>query len=249
MRLVKFLLATGARNTTISGVIVIATMASAASASPITEYFAGFAAPDTRQSVRHFAACIAKRYPADVQASLRADLGTSQILSRYPQLMNTACAPRAVFKFKNTRITDGLYQSDLAETMLRLDYNGGDLPVLSDVPPLPKDEVPNVDNGRTSERMQTAFAVMRESAVLDVVGECVARAASGAVYRLVVSAPDSDDERSQFSALTPFFDPCVAGRTVATVPLFAWRAVLATRLYRLVDAARPASHEGATPHA
>jgi len=233
----------------IAALALAVTIPERAEASALGEYFAGFAAPDTRQSVRHFATCTTKRYPAEVQASLRGQLPTSAIASRYPNLIKPACAPRAVFKYKNTRIIDGLFQSDLAEAMLRMDYFGQALPSVANSPPLPKNVVPEFDETKMSEQLRTSFAVIRESTVLDAVAECVSRAAPAAVGALVASEPDSSDEARIFSALKPAMETCSVNTPVAEVPTFAWRATLAMRLYLLVDAARPVSHSGATPNA
>jgi len=207
--------------------------------SPVTAYLETDEGVLQREDRQAMARCIAHRHPNEVQSVIRTQDTSSD---GKHVLIEVSCMKTRYFRH-STIALNIVYYSYLAEALLVSDYAALTLPDISHVAPLDHPTAPDVDLAKFPPQYRKRFIIDKWWRNLNIVAECVARAAPAKVFALARTGTDSPQEKEMMDSLSDQLATCKASALSPLAPVFAVRAVLSENLYRLVDAARPVVHD------
>jgi hypothetical protein len=210
--------------------------------SPVTAHLAVDEGAQQREDRQAMARCIAKRHPIEVQSVIRSQDASLDVRGGKHVLNEVSCAKARFFRNSTFALND-IYYSYLAEYLLVSDYTSLTLPDIAHAAPLNHPAPPDVDPATLPPQYRDRFTIDRWRRSLDVISECVARAAPDKVFALAATKTDSQRETAVMDGLRDQLAICKASALSPAAPIFALRASLSENLYRLVDATRPVTHD------
>jgi hypothetical protein len=204
-------------------------------------------ARDTRLMIRTYGDCVVKRESRRAAEAVVANLGSTDLMRKYPQLIDGTCVPNVPRgQVVKVRFSGDQYRYALADALVRAELGSQTAPALDAVPRLSHREPPEptrvTPNGKQLSERKYQEALLdyqerRAFSVLSRYGECVVRANPAAARALLLTEPESADEAAQFAAMQTALGTCVEqGQTIslAKLPL---RGTIAVNYYRLARAA------------
>lgn len=228
--------------------LLLALLAVAAPASAMSTH-------DTRVMIRSYGDCVVKRQPRRAAEAIIANVGSTELMRKYPQLIEGACVPNVQRGQQvKVRFEGDQYRYALADALVRTE--------LSDRPAPNLDEVPRLDHREPAEparvdakgkpisekKYQAALREYEERkafSTLSMFGECVVRQDPASARALLLTEPESSAESAQFAAMEKPFGMCVAEGQSLSFGKLALRGTIAMNYYRLANAANGANVKAA----
>jgi len=203
--------------------------------------------PEAARAVMHdYAKCVVDQQPRRASNAIVANFSTAKLLTDYPMLFSPDCLAQFGRGTGAMSFAGDLYRYALAGALFDRELAERPVPDLSAVPPLEHMEAPTAPEAisasekklSTKKRQdaQKKYEVQIVSAFLSRYGECLVRTDPVGSKALLLSKPDSDEERARFTALDPALATCLPeGRTFdfGKIPL---RGSIALNYYRLAQA-------------
>jgi len=225
-------------------VLAFIVVAAAAAGAPQPE--SDLSIKETRRILDDYGTCIVKRWPKVASEAIVRNVDNHELLTRYKRLIDGSCLPVRRAGALRVRFMGDQYRYALADALVRRELAAQPAPILDGVPMLVHREA--VAPGKLSPKgkpltpAQYAAALKgyEEAKAFNFIsryGECVVRVNPAAVRALLLSRPETDEERMRFTALSTAFGTCLPeGQTLSfgKLPL---RGTLAVNYYRLAMAA------------
>lgn len=219
--------------------------AAVAAQGPESDYSIG----ETRKLIHAYGNCIVKKQPARASEAVLRNLGNSELLRSYPQLIDGACLSQLAGRGVQARFKGDQYRYALAEGLVRRTAAEA-LAQLDAVPRLDHRDVGEAPSkldkkGRPLKpaRYEAALLAHQQDeayAYLSRYGECVVRSDPAGARALLFSEPLTPEENNRFSALRTAFGTCLPEGATLQFGKLALRGTIAVNYYRLAMAARGA---------
>ncbi len=209
---------------------------------------ADYSTRETRALTHAYAQCVVKGQAAKASEAILANVPTGAILRDYRMLIRPECLVRQTRQTTQMRFGGDLYRYALADALVNRELAALPVPDLDSVPRLdhhdpgpPPGEVDAKGRKLGKRRLEAArLSYGRDAAFafLSVYGECIVRADAAGAKALLVTVPDSAEEKARFDALRPTFARCLPEGQTLRFGKVALRGSVAINYYRLAHAAR-----------
>lgn len=219
--------------------------AAVAAQGPESDYSIG----ETRKLIHAYGTCIVKKQPARASEAVLRNLGNSDLLRAYPQLIDGACLSQQAGRGVLARFKGDQYRYALAEGLVRR-TSAEALAQLDAVPRLEHRDAGEAPSkldkkGRPLKpaRYEAALLAHQQAeayAYLSRYGECVVRSDPAGARALLFSDPLTSEENNRFSALRTALGTCLPEGATLQFGKLALRGTIAVNYYRLALAARGA---------
>lgn len=213
-----------------------------------------FTTKETRLLVHSYARCVVGRRYARASEGLLRNVDNRTLIREYPSLIDSDCLSdqkriRNDMRMGTVRMSfeGDLYRYALADALVNRELASVPAPDLSAVAKLDH-RMPGAEPQRVSasgkklsrrkydEAMKDYRAAVAYS-YLSFYGECVVRTAPSDARALLLTVPDSPEEKQRFDALRPAFAACLSEGTSLRFGRTALRGTIAINYYRLARAA------------
>jgi hypothetical protein len=189
-----------------------------------------------RLIVRNYGTCAVKAHPARASEAVLANVEYFVLKTKYHDLVDSNCLPSS----GRLALPGDTLKYALADALVTRQLISAPVPNLSAVPPLERPPLPPFAEIKRKYGYDVALSATYQApmfAALDQYGECVVRKTPANSWALLMTAPASSEERSQFEALVPALSECAPeGRTVQFDKL-QLRGTIALNYYRLAQTA------------
>ena len=182
-------------------------------------------------------------------AAIVAGLGSSEMLARFPQLLQESCVPGQLGDVVQVKFSEDQYRYAIADALVRRELAAVPPPALEDVAPLGHGgpaAPPTIDGrarpmaGRALDAAVRSYDKQRAANYMWRYGECVVRVDPAAAKALLMTEPGSKEENARFSAMGTAFGTCLAEGKSLEFGKADLRGTVAVNYYRLAHAARMA---------
>ena len=213
-----------------------------------------FSTKETRALMHGYAKCVVGRRQAKASEALLLNVDNSTLMRDYPSLIVGDCLVAQRGIRNDARIDTvkmsfegDLYRYALADALVSKELAGATVPDFSAVPKLDH-RTPGAQPQRVSVKGKRLSQAKYDAAVRDYneavafsylsfYGECVVRTAPSDARALLLTVPDSPEEKTSFDALRPAFAECLPAGTTLKFGRTALRGTIAINYYRLARAA------------
>ena len=220
-----------------------------------------FTTKETRALVHGYAKCVVARRFAKASEGLLRNVDNRTLIREYPILIDSDCLSdqkriRNDMRIGTVRMSfeGDLFRYALADALVSRELASVPAPDLSAVAKLDhrmpgaKPEQVSASGKKMSRRKYDAAMKDYGEAVafsyLSFYGECVVRTAPSTARALLLTVPDSPEEKERFDALRPAFAECLSEGTSLRFGRTALRGTIAINYYRLAKAATGAPAGG-----
>jgi len=213
-----------------------------------------FSTKETRALMHGYARCVVARRFAKASEGLLRNVDNRTLIREYPSLIDANCLSDQK-RIRNDmrigtirmRFEGDLYRYALADALVNRELASAPVPDLSAVAKLDhrmpgaRPQQVSATGKKMSKGKYDAAVSDYEKAVavsyLSFYGECVVRNAPSDSKALILTVPDSPEEKARFDALRPAFAACLPEGTSLTFGRTALRGTIAINYYRLARAA------------
>lgn len=227
---------------------LVAMLAMAAAAAAPAGARPGVSTEKARAAMHAYAKCVVKWQGRKASEALIGNADNGTILREYKSLIDGEC-----LEFQVAKISFGgdLFRYALADALVNRELADQPVPDLTVVPglahrapPEPPAPLPAEAGKAARKKFEKARADYEEAVAIGFLssyGECIVRHNPAGAKALLLTVPDSPQERSGFDLLRASFAAClVKGRTLRFGRV-ALRGSIAINYYRLAHAARSAA--------
>ena len=210
-------------------------------------------ADETRKVVHEYGECIVKHNQRRASAAILANADNAELMRKYGSLIDGKCLGRPSVAVE-ARFKGDQYRYALADALVRKELASMAAPDLTGVPQLdhrdPGEPPAAVDKKgkplkqKDYQEALERYRIAQGYTYLSRYGECVVRSNPGAARALLLTKPESADEKQQFNALANALSVCVPEGETMSFGKLALRGTVAVNYYRLAKAAQPAPAVG-----
>jgi hypothetical protein len=214
-----------------------------------------FSAAETRKILDDYGACVVKAQRARASEAILRNVGNGELMRRYPQLIKGECLPRQGWAALQVKFAGDQYRYALADALVRLDLAARPAPVL-DAVPLLDHRAPGDPPSKLSPKGKPLKPAQYEAALrayerakgfnfVSRFGECVVRLNPAAARALLLTRPETPEERAAFAPMGTAFGTCMPEGVTVSFSKVVIRGTVALNYYRLAQAAQGAPVPGA----
>lgn len=222
---------------------LVSVAAAASAAAPRGE----FSLREIRSFTHAYARCVVARRHLKASEALLSNVDNATLIREYPTLIVPDCVPKKPGHSLRMSFAGDLYRYALADALIDRELATLDVRDLSAVPrldhrdPGPPPQPVGTNGKRLSKKKYEAAIKGHQVAsnffYLSHYGECVVRGAPAEAKALVLTVPDSVQEKSAFDSLQPALATCLPEGKTIKFGREALRGTIAINYYRLARAA------------
>jgi hypothetical protein len=204
-------------------------------------------AAEVRTILHQYGQCVVKREPALAAEAIIRNVD-EELARKYGSLIIGACLPQRPGTSAVARLTGDQYRYALADALVRRELATVPVPNLDSVPMLGHRDPGTAPSRvsatgkRLSERkFEEASRRHRQASAdsyLSRYGECVVRVDPAAARGLLLTDPETAEERARFAAMQTAFGTCLPENQTLNFGKLALRGTIALNYYRLAKAPR-----------
>lgn len=219
----------------------------AAAAAPVpTKAQSDLSPAETRKLLEQYGVCIIKWRRAQASEAILRNVNNGELMRHYPRLVDGSCLPMRPASVMKVKFVGDQFRYALADALVRSELAALPAPSLDMVPALDHRDptAPSRLSPKGKPLGEKAFAAALQSydeakafSFLSRYGECVVRVNPAAARVLLLTRPESAEERAAFGAMNQAFATCLPENVTMSFGKTALRGTVAMNYYRLAKAA------------
>jgi hypothetical protein len=201
---------------------------------------------EARKLAYEYGLCVVKRQHALAAEAIRNNVDNATLFKRYNKLIEPRCLTSGT---SEARFVMDQYRYALADALFRRDLAALPAPLLTSVPaldhrdpgqlPSPVSESGKPISAKKHKEKLDGHRAAVASSLLSRYGECVVRTNPNAARALLLTQPETAEERAQFASLGKALGACLPNGQTVRLGTLALRGAIAINYYRLAVAAVP----------